>query len=64
MHKKGNKKYWQQRNQFNSNKTVILKLLNKHRVKPVIDAALMNMCHVIAEWLKIRLAINVKIWGI
>ena len=45
-------------------RTVILKLLNKSRVQLAIDVALLDMCHVIAELLRIRLVINVEIWDI
>ena len=38
----------------------ILKLLN--RVKLATGVALFDMCHVIAELLRIRLVINVEIW--
>ena len=41
---------------------VILKLLN--RVKLAIGVALLDMCHVIAELLRIRLVINVEIWDL
>ena len=43
---------------------VILKLLNKNRVKPAIGGALLDIYHVIAELLRIGHVINLKIWDI
>ena len=43
-------------------RTVILKLLNKNRIKLASGVALLDMCHVTAELIRIRPVINVQIW--
>ena len=59
---KGKKKYWQQTNQFNSNKTSNSQTVKQNIVKLATGVALSDMGHVIAEFLRITLVINMEIW--